>query len=329
MAMMSMPMGAVRAAALLAVLVAAGCAPLQQQSLPPRQPPGCAVALAEEVPATIAQNVLVVDAAVGPQPLRLLVDTGATGGGALSEQAVRRLGLNPEPGSVVVTTVAGLMVGAQRVRVPELRIGELPPASVTMAVMPPEASGMLTARADGLLGAEVLSRYDIEIDPEAGRMRFHAVTGCRDGLVPFAEPYQVLPLRFGNFQLLYVHLRVDGTDLLGLVDTGFNGAILILAAGAQRLGLDAAATADLAQGAGRDFAGQVVELRVRRAASVQIGAFQARDVPVTIVAPQAGAPPPFVGADALLGAGFLLSRRVWISYATGRLYVAVRPAGGR
>lgn len=318
-----------RAASLLVVLAGAACAPVQTEAPALRQPASCAVTLADDLPGTFGQGTLVLDAASGRHPLRLLVDTGASGGGALGAEAAGRLGLVPEPGGASVVTVAGLMMRSQRVRVPALRIGRLPPVPASMAVMPAEASSILASRADGILGAGVLSRHDIEIDPEAGRIRFHAVAGCSGGLVPFAEPHQALPLRFGPFEQIYVHVRIDGTELLALVDTGFNGTLLVLGSAAQRLGLGAASEDDLARGAARDFTGQRVPLSVRRVGSVEIGGFVARDAPVMVMAPPANGPPPFVQADALLGGGFLLTRRVWISYATGRLYVADRPAGGR
>jgi predicted aspartyl protease len=318
-----------RAAALLLALAVAACAPLQPESSPPQQPAGCRVTLAADLPATIAQNTLVVEATAGAHPLRLLVDTGASGGGALSGEVVRRLGLVPVQGAATVTTIAGFMAQSQRVRVAELRLGDLPPVETVMAVMPPEAAGILSGRADGLLGAAILSRHDVEIDPGSGRLRFHTVQGCTGELVPFSEPYQALPLRFGPTGQIYVPLRIDGTELLALVDTGYNGEVLILPPGAERLGMGGDGANDLARGVGRDFTGQAVPVRVRRVGSIALGTLVAQNAPVTVLMPQANGAPVFVSEDALLGGAFLLRRRVWISYATGRLYVAHRVSASR
>jgi predicted aspartyl protease len=318
-----------RAAALLLALAAAACAPLQREVAPPQQPAGCSVTLAADLPATIEQNALVIEATAGAQPLRLLVDTGASGDGALSGEAVSRLGLAPVQGAARVTTIAGLVAQSQRVHVPALRLGTLPPVEVAMAVMPPEAAGVLATRADGLLGAAILSRYDVEIDPDAGRLRLHEVQGCFGGLVPFSEPYQTLPLRLGPFEQIYVLMRIDGAELLALVDTGYNGGVLILPRGAERIGIDGDGAGDLARGVGRDFTGQAVPVRVRRVGSITLGNFVARNAPVAVLVPQAGRAPVVVQDDALLGSGFLLRRRVWISYATGRLHVADRISAPR
>lgn len=321
------PMGA--ATLLIALAVAACAAPPQPVHGPVQQPAGCLVSLAAELPATIAQNTLVIEATAGAHPLRLLVDTGASGGGALSDEAVRRLGLVPVAGAATVTTVAGGVGQALRVRVPDLRLGDLPPVEAVMAVMPPGSTAILSGRADGLLGNAILSRHDVEIDPDSGRLRLHSVTGCAEGLVPFSEPYHALPLRFGPFGQLYALLRIDGTDLLALVDTGFNGEVLILPPGAARLGIGGDRAGAVAQGAGLDFTGRVLPVQIRRVGSITLGTLVARDAPVMVLMPQAQAAPGLVADEALLGAGFLLHRRVWISYATGRLYVARRVSASR
>lgn len=312
--------------ALAALLLAAACAavPDAVTGAAPRQPPGCSVTLEAEVAGRFDANTLVVPARGGGAPLRLQVDTGDSEQGSLSRATVRQLALTPLSTGRQAATVVGGVVPVAHVQLPGFSIGGLPPVSAWMAVQPTEAHVAGSEPVDGILGAGLLSRFDVEIDPEARAMRLHSASGCDGGLVPFAEPYVSVPLRRGPGNLLFVPIAIDGVPLMALLDTGSNGGITLLKPGADRLGIVPGAPGEIGMGRLRDWSGRQAEVRVRVAQTVVMGPLRAERVPVALIVPAPGAPAPLAVADAILGGAFLLRHRVWISYATGMLHVARR-----
>jgi predicted aspartyl protease len=316
-------------AALLALLLLPACAdPGGERASPIRQAPGCTVTLRADVPATIVRNTIAIDAEALSVTLRLQVDTGDSQAGSLSRDSIRRLGVLPAASERRVVTVAGGLTRVEHVDLPDFRIGALPPMAARMAVMPRDVTFAGGLTVDGQVGAEILARFDIEIDPAAGRMRLFDVEGCGDSLVPFTAPYEALPLRLGPRGLLLVPMRIDGKELLAILDTGSNAGVLVLPNAAMRLGLADDRSGDLAVGRLTDWAGQTAEVRVRRVDTLEIGSLVARGAVVGIVVAAPGGPRSIEVADALLGSAFLLRQRIWISYATAKLYVARGPARG-
>ncbi|WP_144185494.1 aspartyl protease family protein [Elioraea rosea] len=312
--------------ALAALLLAGACAatPDAVTGGAPRQPPGCAVTLEAEVAGRFDSNTLVIPAEGGGAPLRLQVDTGDSEQGSLSRATVRQLALNPVSTGRQAATVVGGVVPVVHVRLPGFSIGGLPPVAAWMAVQPTEAHVAGNQPVDGILGAGLLSRFDLEIDPEARAMRLHSASGCEQGLVPFAEPYVSVPLRRGPGNLLFAPIAIDGVPLMALLDTGSNGGITLLRPGAERLGIVPGAPGEIGMGRLRDWSGRQAEVRVRVAQSVVMGPMRAERVPIALIVPAPGGPTPLAVADAILGGAFLLRHRVWISYATGMLHVARR-----
>jgi hypothetical protein len=106
--------------------------------------------------------------------------------------------------------------------------------------------------------------------------------------------------------------------LRALLDTGAS-ASLVTAAGMFRLGLTAAILAHDPGGNGAGVGPTPVYMHLHRFGELRVGPDATRD-PTLWVAPVHVVPI----VDMLLGADWLRSRRVWISFATKQIFVAAR-----
>lgn len=138
------------------------------------------------------------------RPLRLLLDTGATGI-VLSKQAARTLQLEPASAE----SLTGFGTATPRT-VPvtlaqTIEIGDLTLTNCEVRVLPE-----IPARdADGIIGLDVFEEFRIHLDAATRTLRLEAFPQRQT-----AEPA-------AHDHLLFVHARVNGkTDGLFLIDTG-------------------------------------------------------------------------------------------------------------
>jgi len=256
-----------------------------------------------------------VTASIGGTPVSMLLDTGAQGmlltPGAV---AALRLPIDPERGTRLLGT--GGSRDAPNAILRDLRLGSLrvPDASVPIADLPgvPETAPPLA----GLLGAPLLSAFDVDLDVPHGRMALYDAPGCGVALLPVPPPYNVLPLEVTPEGEAFVPAKVNGVSLLALIDTGSRATILTEEA-ARRLGLGGPASANVARGVD----GAPMPVRHLRIASLEVGTEVLKNAPISVSPLQLGQ------GDMLLGLDFLGRRRVWISYRNRQVLIgaAVQP----
>lgn len=254
---------------------------------------------------------LTVQATIDGVPASLLLDTGAEAG-LVTPDAATRLRLPVDPGRrTLVQGTGGAGEVIPHVVLSGAAIGGLglPPHSVAVGPLP--AVPRTTPPVAGLLGADVLSAFDVEIDLRRGRFALHRVSGSCDTPVSWAHDTVALR-RAGN--RLIAGARLDGHELDALLDTG---ALSIALDTGAALGLGVSADA-LARDPGGISGGvdmREVPFHWHRFASLAVGGVAIRH-PVVTVTPVREATP------MLLGASWFAGRHVWLSYATSRMFVA-------
>ncbi len=260
-----------------------------------------------ELPVRMRDGFAFVPASIGGTPVTLLLDTGAQGM-LLTPDIVEtlRLPVDPRAGTRLLGT--GGVRTAPNVALRDLRVGGLPMAdsSVPVAALPgvPRTEPPLA----GLFGGQFLASYDLDLDVPRGRMALYEPLGC--AAPPFPLPYDVLPLTVSPEGDVFVTVRINGQDLLALVDTGSRASIITEQA-AERLGLGGPGSANLAQGVD----GSTLPVRHVRVRLLQVGTERTADAPISVS-------PLLLGrGDMLLGLDYLGQRRVWISYRTGRVLI--------
>lgn len=277
----------------------------------------CEVRPRARIPVTVTNGAILVEVMVNDRPARMILDTGAQRS-VVSKEVVPRLDLALD--EWVATTTRGVG-GVERHRNALPRTLSLGGVALERRTRTRDSSltvGTLAAGLDGLLGRDFLSLFDLDVDLPAGAVTLYDVAGCTTGFLPWTRPYAALPVSNPAETALVVGVSLDGVALRALLDTGA-GTTVLAAPGMARMGLGpehlAASPGATASGLGPR---RVTGWR-HRFATLAIGA-EVMAEPVLWVAPIRLAPI----TDMLLGADWLSTRRVWISYATRQVFVEHR-----
>ncbi len=272
-------------------------------------------------PVELSDGHLLATVLVNGTPATFILDTGADRT-LMSEQAVHQLGVARS--GWVATTVMGLGGYEEHPdALPQsLRLGGVAlrrrtlaaDTSVTVGPLPvTEVAGHPIA---GLLGRDFLAPFDLDMNLPMRTLTLYDVHGCGTGFLPWTTPYAAIPAMMPMDTAMVVWVLVDGRPLRALIDTGAS-ASLIAAPGMFRLGLTAESLAHDPGGNGSGVGPNPVFMRQHRFAELRVGPVVTRD-PMLWVAPAHVVPI----VDMLLGADWLRSRHVWLSFATRQIFVA-------
>ncbi len=292
---------------LLLALGLAACA------IEPSQPLGqaCAPRAVAEVPLRNVRNFLMVPLAVNGREALFVVDTGAEAS-TITPQAVAALGL-PRDGnhSTTLQGIAG-SVRTHNALVSRLGIGTLVLNDVSFGVGAMPAFPGQQPPVIGLLGADILSDYDVELDLPHGRMAFYEVRDCTV-LAPLPGATSV-PIARTPTGLVFVDAIVDGRRVRALLDTGARVTLLTRHTAAA-LGISEAALADDPTRLGRGIGNGGIMIRQHRFAEIGLPGALDRNMPADVAELH------LRNIDMLLGADYLGPRMTWISYGTNRLFL--------
>ncbi len=180
--------------------------------------------------------------------------------------------------------------------------------SLVVGPVPDEVGGRPIA---GLLGQDYLSPYDLDLDVPAGRLALYAVAGCAGHFLPWPGGYPALPAWRPVRTVLALPLPVGGKALQAELDSGAEATTLTLP-GMVQLGLAAG-------GAGRmrGFGPDSLAVRTQGFPSVQVGSLPAGPADLAVAPIRT-----LRSIGALLGADWLATRHVWVSWATDQVFVA-------
>lgn len=238
----------------------------------------------------------IVTATLAGRPVSFILDTGAQG-----------MLVTPETAAALPLPLNGLTRvfgtgGSQPARVvglPGLRLGGAAMPDLSAPVLSLPVTLDVTPPLAGLLGASLLSRFDLELDVPAGRITLWTPGDC-------TTPHgTMLPMEVSRAGEPFIPVRINGQPLLALLDTGSRATILSDTA-AQRLGLSAPLSANTAPGVDGTHL-PIRHTRVRLA----LGDEPPTDTPVSI------APLQLDRGDMLLGLDQLSRRPVHILYGRG------------
>ena len=174
--------------------------------------PAQACTRAAELPLRLIESYPVVSATLAGQPVSFVLDTAAQGM-LVTPAMAAALGL-PIAGATRIFGTGG-SIEAPVVRLTGLRLGgaRMPDTLSPVAPLP------LTLTADpplaGLLGANLLARFDVDLDIPARRIALYAARSC-----PAPAGGTVLPMQVSRAGEPYLPVRINGQVLLALVDTG-------------------------------------------------------------------------------------------------------------
>jgi hypothetical protein len=297
---------------LLALLGVAGCA----SDPGARRADGtCPLIPLAEIPLEVRGNLLFIQAKIGEEPVTMLVDTGAERT-LLTEAAVDRLNLPRDFKHATRTFGIGSPTAAWDAKLPNgivLGTTHFPVDVVTVGHF--GIDQVAGGSADGLLGADILLAFDIDLNLPAHRVTFYrARRECPDAVPPWNEPYVDVAGVSTRRDRMLVPFELDGVAGVGVLDTGAQFSSISKGM-TQRIGLAEAAMATdrtiMAHGAAPDQ----IEVHIHRFREFRVGPAVMHEPALPVV--------PTVGGmgDGLVGADFLRGRRTWLSFATQRMFV--------
>ncbi len=255
---------------------------------------------------------------VAGAPVRLILDTGAERT-LLTPEAAKRLGLTAQ--AAYPRSVQGLTggTGANDARLRHLTAGgyALPDAGIliTGVALPSD-----TARpTDGLLGADILADFDVDLDLPHRRVTLYTKRACPASPLPWRFAYGTIAAHRSLHDHLFFPVSLDGHSLAAVIDTGSQTTVLDTQA-AMTAGLSAAMLDRDAASTIRGATAVAAASHRHRFRRLEVGgeAFANPTVTVTRFSLE--------DADLILGIDFLASRRVWFSYGAHQLFVA--PSSG-
>lgn len=295
----------------LLVIALAGCA---------AQPESCALVPVASMPLEAHDNLLFVTVGIGDKPVRMVVDTGAVRT-TLTEAAVARLALPHDPHFVTRSVGIGGASANRDADIPGLVLGHVRFPVQHVVVGDFHLDHLEDPPVDGLLGADVLLGFDLDIDPSAHRLTLYRARHCPGAEPPWQHEAAIrIPGIEARRDRLLVPITLDGVSGMAILDTGAQ-ATAISEAMARRLGLSRATLEPDRTVLMLGTAPQPASVHEHRFHDLLVGGIGIADPSLGIV------PDASLIGDALLGGDFLRGRRVWLSFPTLRLFVSADGRG--
>ena len=296
----------------VALLALAGCVGSPPAEVSPAQ--SCKLDRQAAFPLESRANLLFVPLRINDQPARFVLDTGADRS-MVTEAAAQRLGLARDPRRLTRMEGVGgsttnweaktdtLVFGGAMVRNLPLAVGRFPMR---------EIDGLPV---DGLLGVDILAAFDVEIDPVRREAILYRARPCADVLPPWSGPFMTVESTGPTRGRILVPIVLDGVSDLAILDTGAQVSSV-----SERLALSTGLTPwDLEQDPRARSVGasaKAVVARVHRFRSLHIGNTTIRDPVMAVLELPEGK------AGALLGANYLRGRKLFLSFASRRFFLA-------
>lgn len=276
----------------------------------------CAARPSGRISVATLDNVPIVTLEANQHPLIVLLDTGAERT-ALTLSAAARIKAQPPrvafdrrmygfAGNLPTREVEFDSLTADGMSIPWRRAVV---ASITVAQP-------LGIELDGLLGADVLSQFDSDLDLARQQLTLYGTHSCPNG-PPWATPYSTFNTGFSRGEHLFFRIRLDNSEMTAIIDTGTQRTT-ISAAAAYQIGINEATLEHDQQLTTRGAAGERVLAHVHRFSELQIGSEVMRDPELVVTNVM------FPDADVIVGADFLKTRRIWLSYSPPQVFLTRR-----
>jgi hypothetical protein len=166
-----------------------------------------------------------------------------------------------------------------------------------------------------LLGADVLSHFDIDLDIANRRAILYDPDLCTGTLPDWSVPVTEVPIDVAWSGRLLLPVTIDGHTFHALLDSGATGSVLDLPA-AESLGITQAELAKDHGGTGFGAAGVNFQRELHTFRTLEIAGERFASPAISVL------DRPLREADMLLGLDWLRTHRVWISYRRHVLFIA-------
>jgi predicted aspartyl protease len=185
---------------------------------------------------TGGDGTITVPVSIENHPAKLMIDTGAAFS-VVDESFARSVGLEPRfMGPGISMTLGGGIPLTQIVTTRSLRLGRLIGLRFTFIVAP---SRVLTPETMGMIGPDVLSSYDAEIDFAGGKLNIFSQDHCPGHVVYWTQaPYAAVPMKLDDNRHITIPVMLDGKPLTAVADTGAARSFMSFQVAKEIFGLD-------------------------------------------------------------------------------------------
>ncbi len=278
--------------------------------------PGCGITQRGTVAVSSLSGLPVITLLANGHPITLILDTGAERT-VLTAAAVQRI--NAQSPRIEFQRQLHGISGVLSTREVELRSFNVGAVAIPWrrALVAPITLPNVPASIDGLLGAETLSDFDIDLDMPHQRLGLYQKQTCSTAAPAWAGSHTGIETGQSRGRRLFFPLLLDDHRIIAFVDTGSQRTVLAARA-ANAFGLtDAALERDrplTLQGAATvQLAGHLHQF-----SRLAIGAEVIRDPEVAVSNLQ------LADADMVIGMDLIGSRRLWLSYGSLKIFLSSR-----
>jgi predicted aspartyl protease len=278
---------------------------------------GCGAARLGETTVATLHNAPIVTLFANDRPVMLLLDTGAEST-VLTPAAAGRIGAQRPLVEFQrqLHSLAGSLV-ASEVELRTFTVGSVAIPWRRVRVAPVNVPTIFAGPLDGVVGADTLSSFDVDLDLPHYRMIFYQRQACPDAKPAWTEPYTRITAGRSKGEHLFFPVQLDGHTIDAFVDTGAQVTVLSTRV-ALALGVNEAALARDPPLTARGAAAEQLTAHLHRFSQLEIGGTIVRN-PEVIVADVR-----LSDADLVLGVDFLRSRRIWFSYGSQQIFLSRR-----
>ena len=198
-------------------------------------PPACRLLQAASLQmSTEPDGQIAVPVAIDDRPARLVVDTGSIYS-SMSSALVSEFDLKPKPAARIYELLGNVPL-YDIVFPHSFRIGNLSTDDIGFYVAPSRA---LHADSAGLLGPDIMSKYDVEFDFAHARFNIFSQDHCPGQVVYWTrDPYAQVAIRVDDNWHISVPVTLDGKPIVALLDTGSARSSMSLDVAKSVMGID-------------------------------------------------------------------------------------------
>lgn len=276
---------------------------------------GCRTEPEARLAIEMRRNIAVVPATVDDQPATMILDTGAEHT-VLLAGFVNRIGLERDVRHATMIRGIGTAMASATARPDEIALAGVRVRHPFVVVSAFSAGDLPGGVPDGLLGADILGAYDVDVDIPDGHLTLYPA--CPVARPLWTGPYAELPGRLVRGRFV-VPLVLDGVSVPVAVDTGAEYSLVSLRA-AQAVGVPPSVLRQDPPAYLTVVGPDEVTARVHRFKELRLGQESYANPMLPVIAFPAA---PRI--DGLLGMNYLRRHRVWLSYGTGQVFVAKPP----
>jgi len=274
----------------------------------------CQLKLEAKLPMTESFGNYAVPVNIGGRTHPMLVDTGSEGTAILPKIA-DDWHLREDTSSASRVKGVG-EARSQYLRViPSFKFGSAEWVDLRVAALPIVSPEQLAQAPPpvGLVGANVLNRYDVEFDFPARTISLYTASGCFGTFVPWTGDFQAYSAQKTPSSRFILPISLNGHPVRALLDTGATSSVVTIAA-ARAAGVDSVALSRDPRSSGSGHDGMQVDTYQHKF-DMEIGTASFDNAPLVV------ADINLKDSDMLLGMDFMRHRRVWVSYSTGRVFM--------